>query len=93
MNIPKHLTPESKLIWAKMNKTYMLDDEQFLLLKVSLESYDRMQLCRLAIVADGILIASHTGTKHLNPAIQAEKIAVSNFLQSWRLLGCGEPPK
>lgn len=93
MEAPKHLSRESKEIWIEMQQNYDLDNDTYLLLKVALENYDRLQECRKIIAVSGIIIENQcTGNKHINPAIMAEKVATSQFLQAWRLLGVGENP-
>ena len=85
MDIPKHLSDESKEIWKKLDLSFLLEASHRILLKVALESYDRYQGARQAIDAAGMTYKVGNLIKE-NPACKVEKEARSGFLQAWRLL-------
>ena len=69
-----------------------MDEPGSLILKVALESYDRLLQARTEVERDGQIINDHLG-KRQHPALRLEKEARSGLLQAWRLLNFDiEPP-
>ena len=89
---PKHLSREAKSLWRNILEEYSLEASEKSLLKVALESYDRAQFCREQIDEQGPTITDPSGRVRAHPALQAEKQAISAYLQAMRLLGLGEEP-
>jgi P27 family predicted phage terminase small subunit len=90
---PKHLSRESKNLWRTITYEYELDNAGMLLLKVMLESYDRLMQARTELKHDGIVYETPSGYKKAHPALSIEKDARSGFLQAWRQLNLDiEPP-
>ena len=95
MNIPKapkHLTREGKSLWRCILEEYDLEASERALLKVGLENYDRAQKCRAQIDEEGPTITDPSGRVRAHPALQAEKNAISAYLQAMRLLALNEDP-
>lgn len=91
---PQNLSVESKKIWNKICQEYTgLDTYFFTVLKVCLESYDRLQQARIIIDGEGAMVKTPTGFLRENPMLKVEKDARSGFLQSARMLNLNlEPP-
>ena len=85
MDIPEHLSKESKEIWKKLDLSFLLEASHRVLLKVALESYDRYQEARRNLDSEGLTYKVGNLIKE-NPAAKIEKEARSGFLQAWRLL-------
>ena len=90
-NVPEHLSDESKGIWRQITTTWVFEPDSLLVLRVGLEAFDRLQMARRTLDAEGLTVKSitaHGETKILkHPAIETEKNARSGFLQAIRLLG------
>jgi P27 family predicted phage terminase small subunit len=92
-NPPSNLSHESRVIWLRINRDFILDYQAMVLLKTALEAYDRMSTARKQIDEEGATFTSPTGLIKLHPALRIEKEARSSFLQAWRALGFNlEPP-
>jgi phage terminase small subunit len=97
---PKHLSSAAKSWWRALFKAYAIDEPASLILRVALESWDRLNEASGAVKKDGLVISDHLGTR-AHPALRVEKEARSGFLQSWRLLNfdvdppgpMGRPPR
>ena len=89
---PKHLTREAKSLWRAILEEYDLEPAEKALLKVALENYCRAQACREEIDKDGPTITDPSGRVRAHPALQAEKNALSHYLQAMRLLALNEEP-
>ncbi len=91
---PDNLSEESKKIWNTICREYTgLDTYFFTVLKVCLESYDRLQQARVIIDEEGVSIETPTGFMRENPMLKVEKDARSGFLQSAKMLNLNlEPP-
>ena len=95
MNIPKpprHLSKESKGIWKEILGEYDLQASEQTILKLALENYDRAQMCRAQIANEGATVLAPSGMLKPHPALQAEKNAISAYLQAMRLLALNEEP-
>jgi len=91
---PKHLSREAKSLWKAILEEYDLQPSEQAILKLALENYDRAQTCRQQIDREGATVADPSGRIRAHPALQAEKNAVSAYLQAMRLLALNEePPK
>ncbi len=89
---PKHLSREAKSLWRAILSEYDLEASEKALLKVAMESYDRVQRCRIQIEEEGPTITDPSGRIRAHPALTAEKQAISAYLQSMRLLALNEEP-
>jgi phage terminase small subunit len=90
---PKHLTRESKAIWRSLNTEWELGTSELLLLKTSLEAYDRLNAARMQIDTEGPTIISPSGLIKPHPCLKIEKESRAGFLQAWRMLNLDvEPP-
>lgn len=82
MQIPKHLSPESKRTWRRVVNEYDLTPDAGLLLRAALENWDRAQAARELVSAEGLVI---DGKRH--PAVDVEKQAYGLFQRFMRALG------
>jgi P27 family predicted phage terminase small subunit len=89
---PKTLSRESRRIWRDITGEWVLDTQALIVLKVALESYDRLQSARQEIERDGVTVDTPTGYKREHPSIKVEKQSRDGFLASWRLLGLNISP-
>lgn len=89
---PKHLSREAKSLWKAILTEYDLQASEEAILKLALENYDRAQACRQQISQEGATILSPSGLMRPHPALQAEKNAISAYLQAMRLLALNEEP-
>ena len=91
---PDHFSDEVKSLWDSILTEYDLESSERAILKVGLEAYDRAQVCRQQIDKEGPTITDPSGRVRAHPALQAEKNAISAYLQAFRLLALNEePPK
>ena len=91
---PPHLTREAKSLWRAILEEYDLEASERAILKMALENYDRAQRCREQIDKEGATVRDPSGRVRAHPALQAEKNAISAYLQAMRLLALNEePPK
>jgi P27 family predicted phage terminase small subunit len=85
---PAHLSAEARRLWYKIARTYTdFDEYGFLVLRVALESFDRLQEARRAIEAEGVTYVTETGYKREHPALKTEKSSRDGFIAAIRLLG------
>jgi hypothetical protein len=61
-----------------------------ILFKVCLEAYDRLKEAKELLDKEGLTAPAATGGIRAHPGIQAEKMARSGFLQSWRMLNLAD---
>lgn len=91
MNIPKHLSPESKTAYRRVMREYELAPDSEMLLRAALENWDRAQAARSLVSQEGLVL---NGRRH--PAVDIEKQAYGLFQRFVRQLGLdiippGEP--
>lgn len=89
---PSNLTRETARLWNKLCKEYSFDDAGFLLLKVALEAYDRLQSARQQIDEEGAVIETPTHYFKEHPALKVEKQARDGFLSAMRMLNLDVEP-
>ena len=82
MQIPKHLSPESKRTWRRVAGEYDLTPDAELLLRAALENWDRAQQSRELIAVEGLV---QGGKRH--PAVDVEQQAYGLFQRFMRQLG------
>ena len=81
---PKHLSREAKKIWRTINHERVMPDSYLVILRVSLEAYDRLQAARKILDEEGIYYKTETGYKREHPCLRIERDARSGFLAAWR---------
>jgi phage terminase small subunit len=90
---PKHLSPESKLLWKALQMEYSLDDAAGMaILQAALESLDIQQLALKSIKEKGILVTDKDGNQRKNPALQTEKESKALFYQGIKALNLDLEP-
>ncbi len=87
---PEHFSEEAASLWQGILEEYDLESSEKSILKVGLESYDRLQACREQIKAEGFTVKDPSGRVRAHPALLAEKNAASVYLQAFRLLALNE---
>lgn len=91
--IPSHLSIESKRIWTQISKQFELFESDYTILRVALESLDRLEQARLIIERDGLILTDKAGKKYQNPALMIEKESRTGVLRAWKMLSLdAEPP-
>lgn len=81
MEIPKHLSSESKRIWRRLDREYELTPDAEILLKCALECYDRANAARELVTREGLVIE---GKRH--PGTDIEKVSYGMFQRFMRQL-------
>ena len=99
---PVTLTKEAKAYWKKLVQDFDLDDEPgLLLLKTTLESYDRSNSARATIDKEGMQVVDRFGQVRPHPLLTVERDARSQFMLGLKSLnfdleplrdGPGRPP-
>jgi len=84
---PKHLSAESKRIWADINARYKLELYHLAILKSALEWHDQEQEARRIIRAEGQVITAPNGAKRRHPAVENARNAHVQFLAAMKMLG------
>jgi P27 family predicted phage terminase small subunit len=87
---PAHLTAEARRIWKQLVTEYDFETDGLLVLRVALESFDRLQTARRTLDKEGLTVKmpTQTGQRILkHPALEVEKHARTGFLQAMRMLG------
>ena len=59
---------------------------------ICLEAFDRLKEAKGLLDREGLTVKAETGGVKAHPGIQAEKMARSGFLQSWRMLNLAIAP-
>lgn len=84
---PKHLSPEGKRLWRKLQADFVLDDEAAqLILQSALEAYDRVQEARAILARDGSVMTDRWGQARQHPASLVEASARAQMHAALRLL-------
>jgi phage terminase small subunit len=90
---PETLTAETRKIWGELNKRFVFEYEDMLVLKTALENYDLMMKA-LKELGKGFTIKGKGGTAKGNPALRGYHIARTGFLEAWKALNLNvEPPR
>lgn len=93
LKAPAHLSAESKELWRAIVNGWALDEGGLLILRVALESFDRLNEARALVERDGAVIKDRFGNLKAHPALCTEKEARLGLLRAWRQLGLDvEPP-
>jgi P27 family predicted phage terminase small subunit len=91
---PNHLSKESKQIWSEIVKGWEILESDFTVLRIALESFDRLQEARRVIDKEGMILVDGKGKKYAHPALAVEKESRTGLLRAWRQLGLDlEPPQ
>ena len=92
-NPPATLSRDSRRLWRELNRDYVLENPQLLVLRIALEAYDRLLEAQAIIARDGLIYETITKYKRMNPALAIEKAARDGFLRAWASLDWDvEPP-
>jgi len=99
---PKHLSPEARRWWRKLQEEYAFSDEGgLLLLQTALEAFDRMRAAQAAIGQDGATALDRFGQLKAHPLLSVERDARAALLAALKALnldleplrdGPGRPP-
>ena len=83
---PAHLSPEMADFWRKLTRDYEFSPEHLLVLRATAEAFDRAQVARERIAADGMIL---DGKRH--PLLGVEAKSTELFLRGVRDLGLEVP--
>lgn len=84
---------ETRKIWKQITEAWELDESGLVILKIALESYDRLIQAKRILDKEGVTVKTDTGQIKKHPACEIEKNARQGFLMAWRMLNLGiEPP-
>jgi P27 family predicted phage terminase small subunit len=84
---PQHLSTEAKALWKDICADYTIDKAASMILRVTLEAYDRKQEARAAIAKDGATFVDRWGQRKPHPMIAIERDAGLAVLRGFRVLG------
>ena len=90
----EHLSLPTRHWFTSIDERYRLSNDRRRTLLVAAEAFDRSQMCRRQVAADGLMVTDRYGQQKVNPAADAEKSAKSLYLASMKALaldGLGEP--
>jgi phage terminase small subunit len=90
---PKHLSREALTIWKIITRDYEIDQAAEMILQATLESFDRREEARLAIVKAGAVFTDRFGQQKPNPWVAIERDAATTMMRGWRLLGFDQEPR
>jgi len=92
LTAPDHLDPATAAWWDSVVSDYDLEPHHVRLLTLAAEAWDRANQARVAIAADGIVVADRYGTPKAHPAVAIERDARIAFARLIRELDLdGEP--
>jgi phage terminase small subunit len=83
---PRHLSPDSRRIWRRILRDFVLEAHHQAILAAALEARDRMYQARAAIERDGAYVDGRFGPK-AHPGIAVERDSRLAMLRSLRELG------
>ena len=89
---PRHLSLESRRLWAAILGQYELESHHRTVLTVTLEALDRVRHAQHAIEVDGPFLEDRFGQKRSHPALRAEADARTAFYRGIRELGLDLEP-
>ncbi len=83
---PGTLSKSAREIWDQVNSERALYESDYVILRVALEAWDRLQVAKKTIDKEGAHYKTESGFIRAHPALQLEKESRSGFLQAWRML-------
>jgi P27 family predicted phage terminase small subunit len=90
---PSHLSEDAQAWWREAVRDYALEAHHLKLLQAACEAWDRAQLAREAVVANGLTFTDSGGTIRANPAVAIERDARTLFARLVRELNLDEEPR
>lgn len=86
------LTREAKAIRGRVLKEWILTDASIILLDKALNFLDLGEKYQATLDREGLSLTNPvTGATRPHPALAALKLARTNFLSAWRMLGLKDP--
>ena len=89
---PDHLSREAKNWWRKINGEWELGADALLLLRGSLESFDRCEQARKLLDKDGLVVLDRFGQQKAHPAASIERDSRLQMVRCWRALNLDVEP-
>ena len=83
---PAHLSPDVAAWWNEAVRAYAFEPHHLRLLQAACEAWDRSQLARQAVAADGLTFKDSSGNLKANPAVAIERDARTLFARLVREL-------
>ena len=84
--VPRGLSKASQKLWKEIVEQWILDPSQLSVLRVGLESLDRLQAAKKTLDREGCT-HEHNGLMRLHPAVVLEKQSRAGFYQAIKILG------
>lgn len=85
---PDHLSERSQTLWRELQPEHARSVGRQTLLRLALESLDRIDEIKGIIAAEGYCPSSDGKMPHLHPLLAVEKEARRTFLEVFAQLGC-----
>ena len=82
----KHLSSEARGIWERLNHDFELEFHHKVILRTSLEAFDRMIEAREEIAKNGAYYKAGKLLKK-SPALDIEKESFNRFIAGWKSIG------
>lgn len=90
---PGHLSKAAKALWRALHAEWNIPDAGSIAILVSaLESYDRCQLARRTLAADGLTIRDKFGQVKVHPLCSVVRDAEAGFRAALRQIGIDKLP-
>jgi P27 family predicted phage terminase small subunit len=84
---PDHLSIEAKALWKAICRDYSIDEAAGMVLKVTLEAYDRRTQARDALIKHGVFFKDRFGQLKPMPMVAVERDAAATVMRGFRTLG------
>lgn len=84
---PKHLSRDSRRLWADVTGAFVLEPHHLAILRVALEALDRAQQARAILAAEGLTFVDKHGSPRAHPAASIERDNRMSFERLLRSLG------
>jgi hypothetical protein len=91
MEIPEHLSPESKAWFAKIAADYVLGEHDLLILQSAAECWDRVQESRRILLVEGLTFVDNRKAIRPHPATAIESTNRTLFVRHIRDLHLPDP--
>lgn len=90
---PSHLSPAARELWIAIVSEYRIDQAAGLILATALESWDRREQARQALLRDGCVALDRFNQPKASPWCAIERDAALILHRSFRLLGMDQEPR
>lgn len=91
METPDHLSPESKIWFARIAADFVLGHHDLLVLQSAAEAWDRVQECRRILAVEGLTFVDNRKAIRPHPLVQVEITNRTSFARHIRDLALPIP--